>query len=123
MTRIRQHVQVGKAKPSSFLLYVASTLGLSRNPFRRLFKHDTVKYQGCELKYSSLCDHSLLIFLEQTKMNVDLANHLANHRILGPPDAFYIPNFVTQDEEEYLMRKVCFMWSNRTANLMSHAIS
>ena len=36
-------------------------------------------------------------------MTVDLADH----QIPGSRDAFYIPNFVTQDEEEYLMRKVC----------------
>lgn len=32
--------------------------------------------------------------------------NLENHRIPGASDAFYIPNFVTPEEEEYLMRKV-----------------
>ena len=31
---------------------------------------------------------------------------LENYRIPGTSDAFYIPNFVTREEEEYLMRKV-----------------
>ena len=31
---------------------------------------------------------------------------LETHRIPGTSDAFYIPNFVTPEEEEYLMRKV-----------------
>ncbi|KIM82017.1 hypothetical protein PILCRDRAFT_820910 [Piloderma croceum F 1598] len=31
---------------------------------------------------------------------------LAKHRIQGPQDSFYIPDFVTQAEEEYLVRKI-----------------
>jgi hypothetical protein len=31
---------------------------------------------------------------------------LAKHRIQGPQDSFYIPDFVTQAEEDYLLRKV-----------------
>ena len=31
---------------------------------------------------------------------------LESHRIPGTSDAFYIPDFVTPEEEEYLIRKV-----------------
>ena len=30
----------------------------------------------------------------------------ADHRVAGSQDAYYIPNFVTEDEEAYLIRKV-----------------
>lgn len=41
-----------------------------------------------------------------------MSENLTNHRIPGPPDAFYIPNFVTREEEDYLTRKVCFVNMN-----------
>jgi hypothetical protein len=44
-----------------------------------------------------------ILLAEQPNMIVDLAQH----RIQGPQDSFYIPDFVTQTEEEYLIRKVC----------------
>jgi len=40
---------------------------------------------------------------------------LVKHRIQGPQDSFYIPDFVTQAEEEYLIRKVCLVRYDLTA--------
>ena len=32
--------------------------------------------------------------------------HLSSHRVPGSDCSFYIPNFVTEDEEKYLIQKV-----------------
>jgi len=32
---------------------------------------------------------------------------LEQYRVSGVPEVFYVPDFVTEQEEEYLMRKVC----------------
>jgi hypothetical protein len=45
---------------------------------------------------------------------------LGDHRIQGPPDAFYIPNFVTPEEEKYLMRKVCMLHLIKWNTSVSH---
>jgi hypothetical protein len=37
----------------------------------------------------------------------DAADNLSQHRVPGPPEAYYIADFVTEEEEHYLLRKVC----------------
>jgi hypothetical protein len=36
----------------------------------------------------------------------DTSLALLDFRVAGPPEAYYIPDFVTKDEEQYLLRKV-----------------
>lgn len=40
------------------------------------------------------------------------AMDMAEHQVPGSQSAFYIPNFVTPEEEEFLVRKVCVLISS-----------
>jgi hypothetical protein len=52
-----------------------------------------------------------------TESSSQLHQEYKVHRLSGlPPEAFYIPDFITEHEEEYLLKKVRFWPCPSTSN-------